>query len=428
MSKQTGDKTLPKKLLTFGAKRFKQTIKSHKEVLDKYYAGFEEASKLGGDLKIFLDTNVILRIYSTSFKAREKLLKFFKDYKDRIVLTSQVQWEYVKNRENVINTFSTDVTTTIPTDFKKLVVNSLIKFKNDSKSTLVDYPEIWNDLEKIEEQVNSLYDRIEKETNEKNVSTNDIIYKDEFVKVFQDFTLIEVLEDNDLNCIKSEYDKFIKEINKSESEKELFKVFPGCFEKSDKADDPFGDYIIYSEMLNYAFTNSCSIIFLTHDIKKGDWMQKNKSPHLHYVENFYQNTNQLIYILDAERILDQLLDISFKSLIQDQGVGKAHSYFDEMEFFIQHTPSFENIPIRDSQSAYDELNKFGVTTMDDFRKLIINTERFIPEIVKVYPEIGVLAIIRSLLFISGHDNIANAFAKSQDFLELKQMREVYELF
>lgn len=110
---------------TFGSKRFQQTLSSHKEILDKYYASFEQAKKLDGDAKIFLDTNVLLRIYSTSFKARKKLLKFFHDYKERIVLTGQVQWEYIKNREAVINKFSNDVTKTIPDNFTADILNNI---------------------------------------------------------------------------------------------------------------------------------------------------------------------------------------------------------------------------------------------------------------------------------------------------------------
>jgi hypothetical protein len=82
--------------ITFGAKRFQQSIESHKEILEKFYVGFEQAKILKGDAKIFLDTNVLLKSYNTSFKAREKLLQFFRDYKSRIILTAQVQLEYLK--------------------------------------------------------------------------------------------------------------------------------------------------------------------------------------------------------------------------------------------------------------------------------------------------------------------------------------------
>ncbi len=69
--------------ITYGAKRIQQSIESHTHILDKFYVGFEQAKILKGDANIFLDTNVLLKSYSTSFKAREKLLQFFKDFKSR---------------------------------------------------------------------------------------------------------------------------------------------------------------------------------------------------------------------------------------------------------------------------------------------------------------------------------------------------------
>src|SRR4051812_41903508 len=93
----------PDSQVSFNSKRFKQTLNSHKEVLDKYFTGFEQAVSLSGDMPIFLDTNVLLRIYSTSFRARDKLKTFLEENRKRIVLAHQVQWEYIKNRENVIN-------------------------------------------------------------------------------------------------------------------------------------------------------------------------------------------------------------------------------------------------------------------------------------------------------------------------------------
>ena len=134
--------------ITFGAKRFQQSIESHKEILEKFYVGFEQAKILKGDAKIFLDTNVLLKSYNTSFKAREKLLQFFRDYKSRIILTAQVQLEYVKNRENVITKFSEDVTQ-IQQKFKGDIAGAVTQFSSNYKIILTDYPAIQTELSKL---------------------------------------------------------------------------------------------------------------------------------------------------------------------------------------------------------------------------------------------------------------------------------------
>jgi hypothetical protein len=170
----------------------------------------------------------------------------------------------------------------------------------------------------LSKQVANLLEAIKREVPNDNASLNNILYKDDFISFFQELEKLETLDTDFIKRIKLEFDQFLKDIDKTNIDKEGFKAFPGCYEKKEKSDDPYGDYIIYHEMLHYAKRHSCDVIFLTYDITKGDWMQKSKSPHLHYVENFYQNTGQMLYILDSERTFDDL-DINFKSFnnVQD---------------------------------------------------------------------------------------------------------------
>ncbi|WP_131535512.1 PIN-like domain-containing protein [Pedobacter nototheniae] len=387
---------------TFGSKRFKQTLKSHKEVLDRYYAGFDEAKSLKGDYKIFLDTNVILRIYSTSFKARGKLLQFFKDYGSRIVLTSQVQWEFVKNRENVISQFNNEVTTTIPDNFNKDIINTITSFRNKNKSKLVDYPDVEVKLEKLQNDAADLLKLISESISVKNISTNEIMYNDDFITEFQGMELLEPLEEKFIKEIKAEFDLFLNTLDKNDIEKQIFKTFPGCYEKKEKQDDPYGDYIIFHEMMKYALEKQKDIIFITEDVTKGDWMQVGKSPHIHYVENFYLNTKKLLYILDGERTFDLLLDINFKSLIQYDASINSFTPINKhtLQHFIDTFPPFnsaKSYPVGDLEA---EVIYNGFETIEQIRNVLAIIWHYYPDIVSQLSTYSKVALFRASMTLA----------------------------
>lgn len=387
--------------LTFGSKRFQQTLSSHKEILDKYHASFEHARKLQGDAKIFLDTNVLLRIYSTSFKARKKLLKFFNDYKSRIVLTGQVQWEYIKNREGVINKFSSDVTKTIPDNFSTDVLNNIISFREKNKSILIDYPKVEQELSALEKSADILLKIIQEAIQKSNISSEEIIYKDEFIALFKDLELLKPLEELYLGLIKTEFDEFLKGIEKSDTDKEAFKAFPGCNEKKEKSDDPYGDYIIYHELMMYATDKACDVIFLTYDTTKGDWMQKNKSPHLHYVENFYQNTGRMLHILDGQRTFDDLLDINFKSLISPIFPYGVEINLENLTNLLNNYPAFSRFPKEKiKKDLVDEILYNGYTTMAQLVDHLDKTVVYFPQIKSSYAHFAQQGYFRACMFIA----------------------------
>ncbi|RYE12178.1 MAG: hypothetical protein EOP45_23315, partial [Sphingobacteriaceae bacterium] len=121
-------------------------------------------------------------------------------------------------------------------------------------------------------------------------------------------------------------------------------MFPGCAEKKSK-DDPTGDYIIFHELMTYSKQNNCDVIFLTNDTTKGDWLRKDGTNHLHYIENFYLNTGQVIYIIDAERLLSDLFKTSFESLIniEDDATNSGLITKEQLQTFFLKTSPFNSL-------------------------------------------------------------------------------------
>ena len=154
----------------FLTKRGSYTIASYKSCLEKIAIGFDSELSLSTKTPIVLDTSVLLRYYSISFTARLKLKEFIKNNKSRIILTPQVQREFIKNREDVIQKFFEQVTDKIPRDFNIDIVNKMKSFIEQHKTVLKDYPFFETDIIKhkseLEELLKRLNETIEVKRNE----------------------------------------------------------------------------------------------------------------------------------------------------------------------------------------------------------------------------------------------------------------------
>jgi len=297
----------------------KSTIKTYKKCIDLYSENFNNVKDLKSDLPIFVDTNILLRYYSISFSARKKLFDFVTENKSKIVLTNQVQKEFLRNREEVIKKFFEQVTNRIPKDFKSDIVNKLKSFNDQHKVILKDYPYVEIGIEKHKKELEKILEKLNKDLDDKYNEYKNLIWKDEFVDLLEECRLIDNLSEDEINIIKNKFDVLKKTVDSSNIDALLNKpdfVFPGMCDIKEKPEDPYGDFIIFHEMMKYMSEENTDTIFLTFDNSKGDWMSKNKVPHLHYVQNAFLNTNKLLYVLDAERTFEELLSVDIDSLIE----------------------------------------------------------------------------------------------------------------
>jgi hypothetical protein len=305
--------------LSYQKKQGKGTLKSHGEVLQFYKENIQKAINLSSEFPMFFDTNVLLRTYSISFKAREKLLDFYNKQKKEIYLTNYIQTEFIKNREDVINKFFDNVTNKLPNDFRSEVISQIGSYLDKNKIIFKDYDSFESELIAVKTKFETLHNELLEEVGRKEQENSNLIFEDRQLSILSESNCLESLSETEIRACNKEYDFLAKDIEPEKINSILNKsgkVFPGMGDLKEKPENPYGDYLIFYELMKFSKKNKKNIIFLTYDTTKGDWMRKDKKPHLHYIENFYLNTGQMIFILDAERIFEELLDISFKSLIQ----------------------------------------------------------------------------------------------------------------
>ncbi|MBS1917529.1 MAG: DUF4935 domain-containing protein [Bacteroidetes bacterium] len=286
--------------------------------LRKFAEGIDAAIKLEGDLPIILDTNILLDYYGMSQAEKAKLIQLIKTYNSRIYITRQVEQEYLRNRLSVIKKNFFEPLNRIASDFITLqrdIENKLKSYKEEKKRILSnDYPDLWDQLEKIESGVlreinnNEFHKDVEQQVGTTTKDNKNISLIDEMLTLTSSLQLIEGLGQEELDFLKTEFDRLIAEYNNAKETNKWKFAFPGCGEKKD---EPYGDFIIFHEILKFMKKDSKSCIFLTNDVTKGDWLQFDKNPHIHYLENSFLQTENIIYIVHAEQTLP---NISFENI------------------------------------------------------------------------------------------------------------------
>jgi hypothetical protein len=354
---------------SFLAKRNNNSISQYQACLKKYAENLEQEITLTSKTPIFLDTNILLRFYSISFAARKKLFEFIHENSKRIFITTQVQTEFIKNREDVIQRFFEQVTNKIPKDFNSDIVNKINSFLEQHKVVLKDYPFVENGIKEHQGKLEQLLEKLNRTIEDKRKEQENLITNDQFLDLLNNCQAYEDLTSDEQEFIKKEFDALAKGVSSDSIDSILNKVnaiFPGLGDIKFKPDDPYGDYIIYHEIMKFMLNKKSDVVYLTFDNSKGDWMSKNKSPYLHYVQNMYLNTGYILYILDAERALGELLNIDINSLVKSNSISETSRPFtiESLSKFLNDSTIFAGIHRGVvSKTLIDELNTNGYNDM-----------------------------------------------------------------
>ncbi len=314
----------------FGCKHH-HSIKSLNDAIQCFSYNIGNAQKLDGNALIFLDTNVLTDYYKISSVERRKLKDQIKLYQSRIILTKTVEEEFLKNRTNIIRNRNRALEENLVKRFKKVKssIEKLEKGKVDGLEQYFNNNIVKSDFSNIAQQLKDIEETLRMEIT-KIISDNDIMNKmhraeglmreyyndatrdnirhekeDQFLEVLSNLKVLGKLPKNEVIFIQNRYEELIKEykVNNSDEKNRWKYAFPGCEENNGK-ETPENDLIIFHEIMKYMKENNKDAIFLTNDTAKGDWINKKGEQFIHYTENVYANTKQMIYILNARKILD----------------------------------------------------------------------------------------------------------------------------
>ena len=303
------------------------SIVTSQKALELYSKKLESALGFENEIPIFLDTNVLLDYYRISFSERAELIKFFETNKERIYITKQIETEFLRHRIDHIRSYLKSLDEfvnayrNIRAEIERLkngeikgfdhYINKNIILKNDYqdlRKELSTFNETLKDKLKnlfsesdFEEQIEEKEGKIE-EIRKRLEGQADIERNDPLLNVISKFQITPELSEEEEVVLKNQFNDLtsIYSTVKNDQNKNWKSTFPGC---GDKKENPYGDFIIYHEMIKFLKSNQTDAVFLTNDVEKNDWLSKKKAeykPYTHYIINSYSLSEQTLFIFNAQ--------------------------------------------------------------------------------------------------------------------------------
>lgn len=349
MSAKKSTSTKIGELFSFG--RYGLSIPKAKEALEYYSSNNKTPTEwLSKDSKIpiFIDTNILLKLYKISKENRSEMLSFLEQNKNRIFICGQIGQEYLKHRCAEIKHYSQTII-----DLQKEVLSivdkikgvpirkaweSLLKneiLKDDMPKSYEILNKLWklfNDAIRELESVD-LYDSLNesiKNEGESLISDFQYEYNDPILDIISSLNHLDGLSEEEDLYTKNLYDTLLNEYKTNNSNEDY--SFPGSGDdKKLKYGRPaHGDLAIFHEMLRYAKDANTDSIFVTLDVTKGDWVRRNGMPFIHYIYSIFNLTGHMIYICS-----ERDFPMSFDSVSGDK--NKDEHADDDIEEVVEQT-------------------------------------------------------------------------------------------
>lgn len=236
-----------------------------------------------------VDTNVLLDLYRYHTKTCEGILSAIESFGERIWLSHQAATEFFRNRRKVISssekTFR-DASAGLD-DLDKALAGGLSKLK---AHRLIPTP-ILDDLSSsISETVEKARESLAGVTKEHPKYLEEDPVLERLLRLF----------DNRVGSAPSE--EALAKLLADGKRRHDAQIPPGYMDEKD-GDRSFGDYLLWSETIEFAKTASRPIIMVTSE-RKEDWWQKESGktlgPRQELVEEFWRATGQPIFLYQTE--------------------------------------------------------------------------------------------------------------------------------
>lgn len=296
---------------------------------------------------IFLDANVLLNIYMLAMPNRDNILRFITENHERIYITDRVQVEYLRHRLEFIDKYKQKLTTSASQaraslkafDFKasdrindiltciikEEFVDSLPKSQQlvEEAKAKIEHKDIESETYKeIKQSLSKVKDCFEKEYNDLYTKAS-IEYNDCILEKISQLNILNSLSVAEIEFTKKHYEELLKRFEAKKTEAAAYLRFPGSGESRDneKKTEPWGDLLIYHEILSFMAKNHSDAIFLTFDKAKSDWMKKDGKEYSYYTIDSFQNTRQTLFIFRADDFLTGGYEPTPKDNIDEDSVG-----------------------------------------------------------------------------------------------------------
>jgi len=232
---------------------------------------------------ICYDANVLLNVYRYSDETQKGLVDVIKAFANRTYLPHQVAYEYAKNRAKTI------------VDQIKLCQDTESAFRKVIK----DYIDPKDKQPFLSSNATNFLDQIMEELTSKKKILESMISNDPYAD------LLLTLFDKKIGSAPDA--DTLNELREQASRRYANKIPPGYSDLKDKqAQNSYGDYIVWRQLMDMAKEKECDFIFITDDSKE-DWRLriggKTIGPRPELLEEFRRETGQRVCLFTSEGFL-----------------------------------------------------------------------------------------------------------------------------
>lgn len=303
----------------------------------------EKEAILWRDAIIVFDSSALLDLYFSPKSEREKIDKeIFTELKERLWLPNHVQYEYLKNRENIIKKPIIEKYEPLRKKIQNLSNSSKFEISKRIDEIIREtikgdkHPHLkqegLNDFKTIADDFVKKVEIFHKQTEafQKNILSEITIAEQEIKDVENYDDVLDSLETHFKVGREFTFNEII-EITKEGKHRYEFKIPPGYgdfYNGEKKGTQIFGDLIIWKQILEYSKEEEKPIIFITNDITKDDdwgYIDKNAtepriySPREELIKEIKDNSSVDFWMYNLPQFLFQA-NKHLKSTIKDETI------------------------------------------------------------------------------------------------------------
>lgn len=246
-----------------------------------------EIKQIWEDGTIMFDANVLLNLYRYSNETRKTIIDLISKFKKKIWLPHQAALEYNRNRYEVI------------ADQEKAYkefTDKITQIQKDLQST--SKPPFLSEI--VHKDLNNVFEKVNSEVEES---------IDKYCGYLKTDPIYEELSNLFENRISEAYDEKKLEVLYEEGKKRFEKKIPPGYEdeKNKDGNRKYGDFILWSQVIDKAKETKSSIIFITDERKKDWWWKikdgRNMGPRQELTEEINLKANVDFHMYSSERFL-----------------------------------------------------------------------------------------------------------------------------
>lgn len=257
-------------------------------------AELENAWKTG---TLTVDANVLLDLYRYHESTRDSLIGSLKKYEGKLWLSNQACEEFFRNRNKVI--VSSEKTFKQAKDEVDKMRSSVEASVNQLKGNRIIPAEIADGLiSAISPAIDKAQEKIQ------NATKN-------FPNFLKEDPILEQLSGMFADAVGDGFNpEEMAEITKIAEDRKQKKIPPGYLDEGKDGDRPYGDYILWRQLLEKAKSSKTPVIFVTSE-RKEDWWEKisyrTTGPRPELLKEAYEISGQIILMYQTDLFLEYAL-------------------------------------------------------------------------------------------------------------------------